>query len=80
MKKPAIVFFVITCCFLTLLNANGEVRLPAVIGDHMVLQQQSEVKLWGWCDPSEKITVSTGWDTATYKTIGNPDGKWIDFN
>ena len=43
----------------------------------MVLQQQSEVKLWGWCDPNEKINVSSNWDTATYKTIGNADGKWM---
>src|SRR6185437_6180702 len=77
MKKIAIVFFIVACCFFRLLNVKGEVRLPAVIGDHMVLQQRSEVKLWGWCDPNEKITVSSGWDTATYKTIGNADGKWL---
>ena len=77
MKKIAIVFFIITCCFFRLLNVNGEVRLPSVIGDHMVLQQQSEVKLWGWCDPNENIKASSGWDTTTYKTIGNADGKWM---
>lgn len=57
--------------------AKAEVRLPAIIGNHMVLQQNTEVKIWGWCDPSEKIKINSGWDTTTYKTIGNPDGKWI---
>jgi sialate O-acetylesterase len=76
MKRFAIVLFIISCS-LAVLHANSEVRLPAVIGDHMVLQQQSEVKLWGWCDPNEKIKVSPGWDTVTYKTVGNPDGKWL---
>ena len=66
--------------FITLIsffNAKAEVRLPAVIGDHMVLQQNSDLKLWGWCDPSEKIKVSANWDTTTYNTVGNPDGKWM---
>lgn len=55
----------------------AEVRLPAVIGSHMVLQQTSNVKFWGWCDPSEKIAISTNWDTVIYYAIGSPNGKWI---
>ena len=31
--------------------ALAEVRLPSIIGSHMVLQQKSEVELWGWCEP-----------------------------
>ena len=57
--------------------ANAEVRLPAIIGSHMVLQQNCEVKMWGWCGPSEKIKISAAWDTATYATTGNSDGKWM---
>lgn len=56
--------------------AFSEIRLPAIIGDHMVLQQQSEVKLWGWCDPEEKITIKVDWDTTTYKTTGGSNAKW----
>ena len=43
----------------------------------MVLQQNSDEKIWGWCDPGEKIKINSGWDTASYNTIGNSDGKWI---
>ena len=42
----------------------------------MVLQQKSEVKIWGWCDPGEKIKITTGWDTATYNTTGSSGAKW----
>lgn len=42
----------------------------------MVLQQNTEVKIWGWCDPGEKIRIHSGWDTTSYNTTGNPDGKW----
>jgi sialate O-acetylesterase len=56
---------------------QAEIRLPAIIGSHMVLQQNSGEKIWGWCDPGEKIKVNSSWDTASYNTIGNPDGKWM---
>ena len=42
----------------------------------MVLQQNSEVKLWGWCTPSEKIIIKTSWDTLTYRTKGESSAKW----
>ncbi len=56
---------------------SAAVRLPAILGSHMVLQQNSEVKLWGWSSPAEKITIKTSWDTITYKTTGGSTAKWI---
>ncbi len=61
----------------TFLNVDAEIRLPAILGNRMVLQQTSEEKIWGWCDPGEKIKISSGWDTASYNTVGNADGKWM---
>ena len=55
---------------------RSELKLPAIIGDHMVLQQKSEVKIWGWCSPAEKITVKTSWDTITYHATGESSAKW----
>lgn len=57
-------------------SAFADVRLPAVIGSHMVLQQNTEVTLWGWCDPGEAITVRPSWDTATYTTKGTSSAAW----
>ena len=37
---------------------NADVRLPAIFSDHMVLQRESAVPVWGWADPGEKVTVS----------------------
>jgi sialate O-acetylesterase len=54
-----------------------EIRLPAILGSHMVLQQQTNIKLWGWCEPGEKISIKVGWDTTTYTTIGNSNAKWV---
>jgi len=69
---------IVVLCFLGtgILGANAEVRLPSVLGSHMVLQQKSEVNLWGWCAPSEKIIVKASWDTTQYVTKGTSGAKW----
>ena len=57
-------------------NANADVRLPAIIGDHMVLQQNTEVNLWGWCEPFENIKIHTSWDTTTFSGKGTSEAEW----
>ena len=47
MKKH---FLLLILSLLFLPIAQGKVKLPAMMGDHMVLQQNSSVKLWGWAD------------------------------
>ena len=32
-------------------SAQAKVRLPHLIGDNMVLQQQTDARLWGWSKP-----------------------------
>jgi len=75
-KKIAVVclWLLWGCCQLP--TAFAAVRLPGIIGSHMVLQQQKQVKLWGWANPYEKVRVTTSWDHAIYKTEGNRDAYW----
>ncbi len=55
----------------------AEIRLPAVFTDHMVLQRNSEVTLWGWGSASEHITVVPEWpDGDTVRTRATNMGKW----
>ncbi len=63
--------------FLVFVSAYANVRLPSIIGSHMVLQQKSSVKLWGWCSASEKIVITTSWDTTKYETYGNNGARWM---
>ena len=42
---------------LCLLPLGAKVKLPAIIGNDMVLQQNTNVNLWGWATRSRKITV-----------------------
>jgi sialate O-acetylesterase len=39
-------FFTVVC--------RGQVTLPKLVSDGMVLQRNTEVKIWGWATPGEK--------------------------
>ncbi len=59
---------------LAALPARADVRLPGFFTDHMVLQRDMPVPIWGWADPGEKVVVSLGEKTA--ETTASPEGKW----
>lgn len=52
----------------------GDVAMPLIFGDHMVLQQDSKLPVWGWADPGEDVTVKVGDKSA--RTQAGTDGKW----
>ena len=53
---------------------HADVRLPAVISDHMVLQQETPATVWGWAEPGEKVMVKFADKSA--ETAADPAGKW----
>ena len=69
-------FLILVLSLLFLPFAQGKVKLPAMMGDHMVLQQNSSVKLWGWAD-GKKVTVTTSWNNRTYQASVDKDGAWL---
>lgn len=54
--------------------AVGAIKLPTVIGDNMVLQQQQSIPIWGWDDPDTTVTVEIGDMRET--TQAGEDGAW----
>ncbi len=57
-------------------SAHADIRLPAIIGEHMVLQQEARVPLWGWAEPGEPITVIPGWSDDTWTATADDSGRW----
>ena len=53
---------------------RADVHMPAIFGDHMVLQQAVKLPVWGKADPGEKITVTIG--SRTGSTTADATGKW----
>ena len=46
-------------------DALADVKLPSVFSDHMVLQRDSIVPIWGWAAPGEVVTVVIAEQTKT---------------
>lgn len=64
-------------CSLMCLPGQAKVRLSHLIGDHMVLQQQTDARLWGWDSPNKTVSVTTSWDNATYQAKTDKSGSWM---
>ena len=56
---------------------TAKVKLPHVLASNMVLQQDSNVKLWGKAKPNAKLSIKTSWDNKTYKTTVANDSTWL---
>jgi len=69
------------CSLLVLLLAVGnseellaELRLPAIFGDQMVLQQKQPITIWGWANAGEKIRVEFAGQKV--ETTAGKDTRW----
>ncbi|HCE42046.1 MAG TPA: sialate O-acetylesterase [Lentisphaeria bacterium] len=55
-------------------EACADVRMPAIFGDHMVLQRDIKIPVWGWADAGEDVKVAFGDKSA--KTKADANGRW----
>ena len=58
------------------LPLRAEVTLPAIIGDHMVLQQNTDVAVWGWAKTREVVHVTASWDSVTVTDTADNHADW----
>lgn len=72
---------VAAACFAS--GAQAQVRLPHVLGDHMVLQRDAPIHVWGWAQPGEAITVTLPQGKASSKggalqakAVADKLGQW----
>ena len=56
-------------------SARADIRLPQLVGDHMVLQRDMKINIWGWASPGEKISLR--FNGIKLNTIAGPDQKWL---
>ena len=54
-----------------------EFRVAHIFSDHMVLQRESFVPIWGWGEPGKTVTVEPSWcEGWTVSAKVGKDGKW----
>ena len=71
-------FTLVTILLLELCSGNvpaAEIKIAGVFGDHMVLQRDAAVPVWGWAAPGEKVTVEFA--DQKKSVIADASGKWF---
>jgi sialate O-acetylesterase len=74
LRKARYAVFFITIWLVFLSSLRADIRVPAVIGDHMVIQQEKPVPVWGWAEPGEKVTVRLSGREMNARA--GDDGRW----
>ena len=59
------------------IGAQAKVRLPHLISDNMVLQQQTDARLWGWAEPGKTVKVTTSWSDQVATVKADKNGEWL---
>jgi sialate O-acetylesterase len=73
-KKNFATFFAACLLFPAILSAK--IKLPSFFSDGMVLQQQTNAKIWGWANPAATIKITSSWNKKTYTAKADNKGNW----
>lgn len=57
-------------------SAQAEVKMPAFFDSNMVLQQNTDAKMWGTANASATVTITPSWSAQSYSAKAGKDGKW----
>lgn len=52
------------------------VSIAPLFQDNMVIQQQSNVPIWGWAEPNSEINIYSSWNDKTVSAKSNASGKF----
>jgi sialate O-acetylesterase len=74
--KNRIINYLVICVVLLLLqeSAWGNVKLPVLISDGMVLLRNTKLNIWGWASPGEKVRITL--NDKTFNVVTDRDGNW----
>lgn len=69
-------FLVFLLAILGMVNMHAKVVLPSLFTDNMVLQQQTDVQLWGMASPKKMVAICPSWDKKLYTVRADDAGMW----
>ncbi|MCQ2144102.1 MAG: 9-O-acetylesterase, partial [Bacteroidales bacterium] len=72
MKRTILLLASLLC----LCNLEAKVKFSSVIGSNMVLQQESDVKVWGTALPGRTVTISASWAGEPVSVAADAAGNW----
>lgn len=70
-------FVLTTIVFLAVIGVGkSNISIPEIFSDNMVLQQKSDVIIWGWAKTGEKVVIRGDWMDSDSTTMGDVQGTW----
>lgn len=78
MKKLLIIRIIsLLYLFISVFSVQAKIVLPSIISNGMVLQQKSDVRIWGKAEPDKKVIVATSWNSQRQEVTSDKSGAWI---
>jgi len=74
--RKALYLAILFCVPFVYNQAYADVKLSGLFASHMVLQQDTTVKIWGWANPKESISIKADWLKKAIKLTADQEGKW----
>ena len=62
---------------MTAASTQAKVRLHHLVSDNMIIQQQTDVRLWGWAKPGRKVTATASWSDQRATAKADGQGRWL---
>jgi hypothetical protein len=56
-------------------SVQAELKIAAIFGDNMVLEEKMRIPVWGWTTPGGPVTVTFAGQTRP--THADADGRWL---
>jgi sialate O-acetylesterase len=77
MKTRVTLLFLVFCIELfALYEKKSDITLAPLFQNNMVLQQQSNVPIWGWAEPHSEINIYSSWNDKSITTKSDLSGKF----
>ncbi len=55
-------------------SLSGQVTLPSVIGDSMIIQRDTGVKIWGWAPAGQRVRLT--FEGQRFSATSGKEGRW----
>ena len=73
-RTPLLRYFAVALVWTMAVSAQAAVTMPSLFADHMVLQRNKPIPVWGWAEPGEQVVVKLEGQEGT--ATADADGRW----
>lgn len=68
--------FLFALLFVVPVTLQAQLRLPALFGDNMVFQRNTQAPVWGWAYPGADVSIRASWNNEEVKAKASSMGTW----